>query len=1419
MLPCGAIAERIPPFVVYGNEALASDRGAYLSGDPPCINKANDLNAMALKTYEYTNGRFGSKPSYGYGCFYDLIALKNSGYPEGTVIKDWFGQNWVLPRNVCPDGYIYRNDYAVAPSQFYCERLDPAPKPACPPCNGDAGNHATPWPVRLGTGEKTLTEVDVDATPGGLKMVRTYRTRPVLTDRFPSIVGAQWQASFQQRVVYAPALPWAPAAALVVRPDGSMIAYRQDPATAAWVPDGDVTSTLAGNNGFGRPTAWTFTTENSDVEQFDGSGLLLSITARSGLTQTLTYSTRATSPATAPWPALVTAVADSFGRALRFSYDSRGRLAQVVDANGGVHRYAYDASVPGNLTAVTFPDGATRRYLYNESGLNGGGNRPNGLTGIVDELGQRYATYAFDASGRVTAEERAGGVDRYLMTYTQLADGMQTSVTDPLGTVRTHRFGTILGTPRPLSLDRPCTNCGGAAKAFTYDGSGNVASRTDFNGRKSCHAYDLARNLETARVEGLLEAEGCGAALASPPARADVRRIATSWHPGYRLPVQVVEPAPGGIRTTSHAYDGSGNLTQKTITAPRNDGTGGTIARTWSWTYGTLGRVATATDPNGNVTTYRYHADDDPDPGKRGNLASVTNPLGHVTQITSYDASGRPLAITDANGRVTTLTYHPRGWLAGRTVGGEQTTYGYDGAGQLTRVTMPDGSSLTYAYDSAHRLTEIRDGLGNRIAYALDAMGNRIREDLYDPASVLARTRSRAYDALNRLAADIGAQSQSTGFTYDANGNLLTVTDPLARRSTNAYDALNRLLQVTDAAGGVTRYAYDAGGNLAQVTDPRDVATRYTHDGLGNPTQQVSPDTGTTTSTYDAAGNLVTRTDARGVTATYTYDALRRVTRIVYGGAGAASETHAFAYDTGANAKGRLTQVADPVAVTAWTYDVQGRVATKSQAAAGLTQSVAYTYNGAGQLASLTTPSGQALRYTYRNNRVAGITVNGAPLVSTVVATPFGPIGAWQWGNGLYTFRDYDTDGRLEAWEFRNGVSVVRNDVTWDAANRITGIADPADAARTGTYRYDVLDRLTVAQQGNPVSRTLQYGYDPVGNRLNVTADGTLANLGYDAGSNRLLLWSGDLGPEPLRGDTARSYTYNLANRLARMETSRGVVAVYQVSALGQRVAKAVGTTVTRFVYDEQGRLLGEYDGTGRLIQETVWLEDLPVATLRPTGGNGTPTPVAVYYVHADHLGTPRAVTRPSDNAVMWRWSNDDPFGANPADENPSGQGPFTYALRFPGQYHDAETGSHYNYFRDYEPGVGRYVQSDPIGLDAGNNTYAYALSNPITKRDVFGLDTCGSGFLERLVPDNPFMFPFSSCCRNHDNCYDNCWTRPTQADCDDRLCGCMKSRCQRYSYVRSFCEWTAQKYCDAVILYGYSPFNEARKRCNGPSC
>lgn len=229
---------------------------------------------------------------------------------------------------------------------------------------------------------------------------------------------------------------------------------------------------------------------------------------------------------------------------------------------------------------------------------------------------------------------------------------------------------------------------------------------------------------------------------------------------------------------------------------------------------------------------------------------------------------------------------------------------------------------------------------------------------------------------------------------------------------------------------------------------------------------------------------------------------------------------------------------------------------------------------------------------------------------------------------------------------------------------------------------------------------------------------------GYFSGTHRL---------QSLSGSQSKSYTFDAVGNMTSDGTTTWVYGdnnrpvsagstTFLINALGQRVKKTTGSSAVRFVYDEAGRLWGEYDAAGTLIQETIWLNDLPVAVLRDNGSGGT----SIFYIHPDHLGTPRAVTRASDNQFMWKWDNTEPFGNSTPNDNPGGLGAFAFNLRFPGQYWDSETGKAYNYFRDYDPSIGRYIESDPIGLRGGINTYLYVGARPLTYIDKDGRLSAG---------------------------------------------------------------------------------------------
>jgi len=797
----------------------------------------------------------------------------------------------------------------------------------------------------------------------------------------------------------------------------------------------------------------------------------------------------------------------------------------------------------------------------------------------------------------VVSSEHAGGAQKATLEYT--SPGVSTTVTDALGATRSYGFTTLFGVVKGNGITgAACPACGPATQ--THDANGNVASRTDWNGNRTNYAYDLARNLETSRTEGLTSTGG------TTP---QTRTITTEWHATFRLPSRIAEP----LRITTLVYDVDGTqcgargaLCSKSVQATTDaNGSQGFSAtpsgtpRTWTYTYNANGAVLTVNGPRtdvADVTTYTYYANDDADLGKRGNVASITNAAGHVTQITEYNAHGQPLTIVDPNGLTTTLIYDARLRLTSRNVGGEITGFDYDDAGQLEKVTLPDGSFLSYTYDAAHRLRQIGDNLGNRIVYTLDAMGNRTLEEVRDPAGTLKQTRSREYTTLNRLFKEIGAASQTTEYTYDDQGNVRSVKNPLNHTTTNQYDALNRLKNVTGAKQGFTQHGYNGLDALTQVTDPRGLITSYGVNGLGNLESQVSPDTGTTANTlFDAAGNLRTSTDARGKTATYSYDALNRVTQIAW-----ADQTVGFEYDQGTNGKGRLTRMTDLTGYTLFDYDAHGRLVRKWQQTWIRSHVLEYSYDAYGRLATMTYPSGRILTYGYDGaGRVNELKLDGQVLLDNVAYHPFGAPTTWSWGNGTAHSRSFDLDGRMQS----HTLGAATRNIGYDTASRIQQL-DEGTAQTTRTYFYDELDRLTTylapaTNQG--------YGYDAVGNRTSLSIGANTYAYTYPTTSNRLSATAGPVARSfsydaagNVTGDGARSFVYDDRGRLRQAVQSAGTT-TYALNALGERVVKdrpLVPFAPMQFVYDAAGRLIGGYSNLGVVLQELVFLGDIPVAVI-----------------------------------------------------------------------------------------------------------------------------------------------------------------------------------------------------------------------------
>lgn len=1141
-------------------------------------------------------------------------------------------------------------------------------------------------PVSVANGVKSEREVDYQGSgPFPLSFVRSYLS--YLPNGSP--IGHKWTSNYHLRLRFPEGTTamTAPSAALVQREDGGWQQFVLR--GGVYVVNADIPDRLERiTDGLGRTTQWRMRDAGDTVQTYDADGRLLSIRNRTGLSHTLVYAN----------DGQLERVEDDFGRSLRFEYDAQTRqVVALIDPQQRRTRYSY---ADGALVGVDYPDTTRRQYHYETPGW------PTLLTGITDGRGQRYASWTYDDQSRVIESTHADGAERVRLQY----EGDSTTVTDARGASRTYRFTRVFDTQRMTESTQPCASCGGAGSAASiqYDGAGYPVSMLDHNGNRT-----------TFRVNG----RGMAEAWTQAAGTADARSVSIEWHPTWNLPVRIVETAAtGGTRSTVMEYDVRGNPSRRTVTA---DGS----SRVWTYAYNTAGQKLREDGPRtdvNDVIQYSYDA--------LGNLATMTDGNGLVTRYTEYDASGKLLASVDPNGTTTRYAYDGRDRLSSTTVlppgasDGDTTRYGYDGAGHLTRLELPDGSALRYSFDAAGRMTGVQDNRGNRIAYTLNASGDREREDSFDPDGRLAQTMSRSYDVLGRLREQRGAEvGDITRFDYDANGNQTALHAPLrAQPSRSNYDALNRLTASIDPSGGTVRYRYDAQDNLREVTDPRGLRTTYGYNGFDELTALASPDTGAAQYLYDDAGNLIRRTDARGIVANFGYDASNRPTSAVY-----PDETVSYTYDEasgGAGAKGQLTTLRDGSGSTRFVYDAQGRAIAKVQqlgaddnVAARKTVGMAYA---GGLMSGMSLPSGATVAYRYGSDgRMLEIRVNGQVIVSEIDHFLFGEAAGWTTPAGRYQ-RSFDSDGRISGYSRATQTTALR----YDLAGRVIGKG-------AWNYGYDDLDRLTQANG----ARSLSWQYDATGNRTQQTDGASVLPFAIDPASNRLAAVGGvarqydPVGNTTL--DAGLSFLYSGRNRMSEVRQGALTLARYAHNGMGERVcvaaiggscpsATAPGANFRQYVYDDGGRLLGEYDSSGALLAEHLWMGDTPVAVLKPAAtaashGGLVVGDVAIYFVQPDHLDTPRAILNAAGNTV-WSWDSA-PFGDTVADENPGGLGAFAYALRFPGQQFDAVTGLHYNYFRDYQAESGRYVQSDPIGLDGGINTYSYVASSPVDDTDATG--------------------------------------------------------------------------------------------------
>jgi RHS repeat-associated protein len=1226
-------------------------------------------------------------------------------------------------------------------------------------CNNKGGTPigSTGNPIDLGSGMKRFSAVDFKTADGALTLARSYSSIPwagTPTKLANVPLGlANWQFDFQvelqlgegweaQRSV-AVTFPRGVAISFARQTNGTMAPYTP----AAYPrPQTDYTLTFNGtwptdlNTIRNAKTYWTLRDAEDNVwslETFADSATGLftiarptQVVYRSGLTLTFAYGS----------VYQLTSVTDSFGKQITFTWDMIDPA--LVGGTG--------AAVPGAIKEAILPGGFKVKYIYETIGTNTTGlpqpdrlskvefvnssnavidsttyqytntNIPNGITAILDKDNVVRWNVTYDTEGRATVSEGPSSADRTTVAYTPNATTFTRTVTNALGKVAIYNYSSNppnYNVKLTSVAGQASTNCPASTGTLAYT-SNLVSSRTDEEGRITTYT----RNAK-AQVTQMVEASGTPLA----------RTTTTTWHATLNLPTQIVAPR----LTTAFTYDSQGRLLTRTET----DTTTHTVpystngqTRTWTYTWSAAGKLLTVDGPLAGVTdktTYSYSTS--------GYLATITNGLNQTTTVNAVNWRGLPTQVTDANNVVTNLVYDDSGRMTSATVnpGANQavTSYQYNAIGQITQTTLPNNVVLTYAYNSAKRLTSITNTANERIEHTYDAMGNITQTDTKNAGGIIVQQVRNTFDELGRTLKLIGAANQETRYAYDKIDNNTQVTDPRSKVYGNTFDELNRLKRETDPNTFQTNVTFTTRDEVASVTDARSNATTYVRNGWGDIIRETSPDRGVTDYVYDARGLMTQRTDARGQVTNFSYDGLGRMTSRSFPGASA--ETITWSYDataTGNKGAGRLTGIADPSGTAAYTYNALGHVTRVVRVTGSQSYQTDYAYDGAGNVTQITMPSGRIVSYARDSlARVTAVTTkdNAAAAFNTVISSatwrPFGPLASMTFGNSLALTLGYDNDGRVTSINAAGGGTTVQNlSYGYDLASNITSIGDSLNANRSQTFVYDNLNRVTSA---TGLYGTNTYAYDSVGNRTQRTV--TLPIAGTEtyttpANSNRLTSISGAVNRSltyQASGQAATdqrspvaawSYTTDKAGRLSAtvLNGATQTTSAYDADELRIANTNTLTATTTHYVYDTNGQLIAEMNGaTGAAIREYIWLGGLPIGYVDRLGSAGASR---LFFVHADHLGRPQKITNAA-RAVVW----DGVFA--PFGEIYSVTGSIVNVLMFPGQVYDPETGLSQNWHRDYDANIGRYLQSDPIGLEGGINTYAYVSGNPLVHVDPDG--------------------------------------------------------------------------------------------------
>jgi RHS repeat-associated protein len=964
-------------------------------------------------------------------------------------------------------------------------------------------------------------------------------------------------------------------------------------------------------------------------------------------------------------------------------FNAAGKAESYIDPSGVQVKYVYSGNDVveiknslGRMLALTYANGRISKVTNGVSTVGYSYDAGANLSAFTDALGKN-TTYSYSLPGRMASIYYPSFPTVAAVTNTY--DSLHRVQTQTNARGKTYEYFFAGSRTEEIAP-------GGGARTNYIDGQGNVVLLSSAMGNLTANIYDgQSRLIRSELPEGNATEYAYDDATCASSEKRCTHAVKS---------IKKVGPVGSGVEPLTQSF---------------------TYERAFN-------RVASASDPEGNITGYTYTPQGLPltvtSPTDTAGVAPVT-----TYSYSSYTPSGFPpfylptsVAVkTAANNEVVTATTYDtsNGFVPATSTidagpGGLNltTSFTYDVSGNLLSVKNPASSINTIAYDAARRVTRTTDAAGAITVTSYDSDGRPIATATQvsrKPSNVFEwdwMVSCRRYSATGKpirvwgpgfsASADAcpveAAPTAITDTSYDDLDRAWRVTQQLrpaeggARVTESLYNADDTLQSIRHAVGTAlaqpyATYVYTPNGNVDSVIDAKgnrtvlayDVFDRLTHTYYPHPTLvDYGNSDDFQQNTYDANGNVTIMRKRNGRRITQTWDDLNRLISRTYPNA---SDNVRFTYDL----RGLRTEArfATGLHSNVYKWDNAGRLSSAIADGRALT----YRYDAAGNRTRLTWPDGFFINTGYdARNYPMNLSSGSEYLLASYGYDRLGRSIGMTWSNGSVTSYKYNEQGARSSLgrsfypPVDEGYTYTRNQ-----AGELTGVSWSNDVAQwTGTAP----DRRSYTSNG-----LNQYKSIPDGSPT------------YDANGN-------------LASDGSSSYAYDLDNRL-KTAIRAGTVARLDYDPEGRLQKTDIGGKTTTLLYDGNN-LIAEYDAAGVMQRRYVHSPGVDEQLLWYDGERlATKT-----FMYADHLGS--IVSTADINGVRTGTYTYGPNGEPGETVGPR--------FRFTGQQYIAELGLYYYKARFYAPRLGRFLQTDPVGTKDDLNLYAYVGNNPVNRVDPTGL-------------------------------------------------------------------------------------------------